>query len=320
MLPRMGRWLRTLLAGLMVLLWIAVIALWIRSHWRGDRIVIHSQRQVQLGPFQPHQQERQYILITGDGGFCLATRATDIQWGSPNPPSRWQASKDPSYPQPWGSLGRTLTISSRGTLILNRVNSGSTITTFPTTSTFSLTFGPTTSPSTGTTSLGTLLASGSVNSMTISGSSVTVSPGTVANSSGSLSFSGGSNWTGSTTLTSGTLAITGVNIVTDFLSPLPPPENPPTTSFQFLAYRAGSAQDWMGRAHVVIVPFWFVAIAMTLLLLLVLRSESLARRRRWRASHGCCVQCGYDLRASSERCPECGVVIPSELRALSFQK
>ena len=60
-----------------------------------------------------------------------------------------------------------------------------------------------------------------------------------------------------------------------------------------------------------IVPFWFVAIAMTMLLLVVLRSESRARRRRWRARHGCCVQCGYDLRASSERCPECGVAIPA---------
>jgi hypothetical protein len=70
----------------------------------------------------------------------------------------------------------------------------------------------------------------------------------------------------------------------------------------------------------VIVPFWFLAIAMTLLMLLVLRSESHARRRRWRARHGCCVQCGYDLRASSKRCPECGAGIPSKTPTLSFQK
>jgi autotransporter-associated beta strand protein len=147
--------------------------------------------------------------------------------------------------------------------------------------------------------------------MTITSSTVTVSSRTLANGSGKLSVSGGSTWTGATTVSGGTLVLTAVNIVTDFLAPLPPPENPPTRTFQFLAYRAGSAQDWQGRAHVAIVPFWFVAIAMTALLVLVLRSESLARRRRWRALHGCCVHCGYDLRASSERCPECGATIPT---------
>lgn len=308
---RMGRWLRTLFAGLMLLLWVGVIALWIRGHWRGDRVVFQSQRVTQPGPFQPAQQQRQYIMFTGDGGLCLATRLSDVPWGAQNPPIQWQASKDPSYPQPWGSLARTLTISSRGTLILNRINSGSAATTLPSTSTFSLSIAPTTSFSTSGSGVGSLLVSGSISSMTLTGSSVSTSSGTATSGSGTLRVWNKLNFSGGTTLSGNTLTITGANLAVDFLTPLPPPENPPTGPFQFLAYSAGTAQDWMGRAHVVIVPFWFLAIAVTILLLLVLRSESRARRRRWRARHGCCVQCGYDLRASSERCPECGVVIPA---------
>ena len=39
----------------------------------------------------------------------------------------------------------------------------------------------------------------------------------------------------------------------------------------------------------------------------------LARRRRLRIARGLCVACGYDVRASAERCPECGAV-PEEPR------
>src|SRR3954462_6656604 len=156
MLRRMGRWLRTLLAGLMVLLWIAVIALWIRSHWRGDRLVFESRDEIpQPEPLRALQHVRQHIPLSGDGGICVATREM-TGTSTPVAPSHWQASKDPSYPQPWGSLARSLTISSRGTLVLNRINSGVKITSFPTTNTFSITIAPATAPSTSTTGLGTL--------------------------------------------------------------------------------------------------------------------------------------------------------------------
>ena len=51
------------------------------------------------------------------------------------------------------------------------------------------------------------------------------------------------------------------------------------------------------------VPFWFIALAA--LAPPALAAARAARRRR-RARAGRCRACGYDLRASPDRCPECG--------------
>ena len=58
-----------------------------------------------------------------------------------------------------------------------------------------------------------------------------------------------------------------------------------------------------------IVPHW--AVALPLLAWSAWRVFGPAARRQRRVKRGQCVQCGYDLRASTGRCPECGAAIPA---------
>jgi hypothetical protein len=66
-------------------------------------------------------------------------------------------------------------------------------------------------------------------------------------------------------------------------------------------YIAGDAR------HDVTVASWFVA-SCTSLAPATFAARRVRRRRRLR--DGACDRCGYDLRASPERCPECGTVRP----------
>lgn len=60
-----------------------------------------------------------------------------------------------------------------------------------------------------------------------------------------------------------------------------------------------------------LVPFWLPA-CLFAVLPAVRGYRAVVRFRRWRrrAREGCCPACGYDLRATPDRCPECGAVPP----------
>jgi hypothetical protein len=64
-------------------------------------------------------------------------------------------------------------------------------------------------------------------------------------------------------------------------------------------FMAGVGDDY----GIVTVPWWSVAAVASIGPLTLLRT--IVRRRR-RKSRGLCLNCGYDLRAATHRCPECG--------------
>ena len=65
-------------------------------------------------------------------------------------------------------------------------------------------------------------------------------------------------------------------------------------------------------SHLVLVaPLW-LAVCLSVLPPTRIAVRGLRRWRRWRA--GCCLRCGYDLRESQIRCPECGTPFTKEMR------
>jgi hypothetical protein len=61
----------------------------------------------------------------------------------------------------------------------------------------------------------------------------------------------------------------------------------------------------IAKNHGLIVPAWF-----PIILLLIPPGLFLFFRLRKHSTPGVCAQCGYDLRATPDRCPECGTIPP----------
>jgi hypothetical protein len=84
------------------------------------------------------------------------------------------------------------------------------------------------------------------------------------------------------------------------------PKVPPiyAKSIPATAWNALGFKQYSGPTHTsVTVPYW--SLVLLTAIPLIARAAAIARRRR-RIKRGLCAQCGYDLRASPDRCPECG--------------
>jgi hypothetical protein len=66
----------------------------------------------------------------------------------------------------------------------------------------------------------------------------------------------------------------------------------------------GSMVAPVATMRVYAVPWWFIMFVTAIMpSIAFLRSRTIRRRRT-----GQCMHCGYDLRATPDRCPECGAI------------
>lgn len=108
-----------------------------------------------------------------------------------------------------------------------------------------------------------------------------------------------------------------------FGNPLPRRWNQPPGLLGFTAYHTATQHYILlppTPVKGITIPYWFLACATSALPLLWLAGNCHRRIIRRRNLRGLCPACGYDLRASSDRCPECGgAVVRTETERVGIE-
>ena len=80
----------------------------------------------------------------------------------------------------------------------------------------------------------------------------------------------------------------------------------PSIGVHLGSFAAGPTNTGVLDGYCLILPYWSVFLATAALPAWRFFSSRRARTRTQRLRNGLCARCGYDLRASHDRCPECG--------------
>src|SRR5689334_20379488 len=75
-MKRAGRWLFNFAAAVSVVLWLAVLTLWIASYWRAGVMVLEAPDKERIGA----EYRRQYLLVVSGGGVGLRFSRIDRTW------------------------------------------------------------------------------------------------------------------------------------------------------------------------------------------------------------------------------------------------